>query len=77
MIRALSDTSSADVGSSSTTRRGAVAMARAGRLDDARRTMATALSAGPGWAELLRRVVDDGQIELEAGAVEALLENED
>ena len=54
----------------------AVAMARAGRLDDARRTMATALSAGPGWAELLHRVVDDGQVELEAGAVEALLENE-
>jgi len=54
----------------------AVAMARSGRLDDARRTMATAHADGPGWAELLRRIVDDGQVELEEGAVKALMEDE-
>ncbi len=52
----------------------AVAMAGAGRLDDARRTVAVAHAAGPGWAELLRRVVADGQVELDDDAVAALLE---
>jgi uncharacterized Ntn-hydrolase superfamily protein len=54
----------------------AIAMAGAGRLDDARRTMAVAYATGPGWAELLRRVVDDGQVDLDPAIVEALLENE-
>ncbi|HWC71432.1 MAG TPA: DUF1028 domain-containing protein [Actinomycetota bacterium] len=54
----------------------AIAMAGAGRLGDARRTMATAHAAGPGWAELLRRIVADRQVDLEPGAVEALLEDE-
>jgi uncharacterized Ntn-hydrolase superfamily protein len=52
----------------------AVAMAGAGQLDDARRTIAVAHAAGPGWAELLRRVVADGQVELDDDAVAALLE---
>jgi uncharacterized Ntn-hydrolase superfamily protein len=52
----------------------AVAMAGAGQLDDARRTIAVAHAAGPGWAELLRRVVADGQVELDDTAVAALLE---
>ena len=53
----------------------AVAMAGAGRLDDARRTIAVAHAAGPGWAELLRRMVADGQIELDDGAVAVLLDD--
>jgi uncharacterized Ntn-hydrolase superfamily protein len=52
----------------------AVAMAGAGRLDDARRTVAVAHAAGPGWAELLRRTVADGQVELDDEAVRALLD---
>ena len=52
----------------------AIAMAGAGRLDDARRTVAMAHAAGPGWAELLRRVVADGQVELDDDAVAALLD---
>lgn len=52
----------------------AVAMAQAGRLDDARRTIAVAHAAGPGWAELLRRVVADGQVELDETGVRALLD---
>ena len=52
----------------------AIAMAGAGRLDDARRTVAVAHAAGPGWAELLRRVVADGQVELDDDAVAALLD---
>jgi uncharacterized Ntn-hydrolase superfamily protein len=55
----------------------AIAMAGAGRLDDARRTMATAHAAGPGWAELLRRIVADGQVELDPAAVAALLEGDE
>lgn len=53
----------------------AVAMAGAGRLDEARRTAAIAHEAHSGWAELLHRVVDDGQIELNDEAVRALLPN--
>ena len=52
----------------------AVAMAQAGRLDEARRTIAVAHAAGPGWAELLRRVVADGQVELDETGVRALLD---
>jgi uncharacterized Ntn-hydrolase superfamily protein len=51
----------------------AIAMAGGGRLDDARRTVAIAHAARPGWAELLRRLIADGQIELEDDAVAALL----
>lgn len=51
---------------------GAVAMAQAGRLDDARRTVGVAHAAGPGWAELLRRIVADGQVELTAEQVASL-----
>jgi hypothetical protein len=38
--------------------------------------MAVAHAAGPGWAELLRRVVDDGQVDLDPAVVEAMLEIE-
>lgn len=55
----------------------AVAMAGTGRLDDARTTVAIAHKAHPGWAELLRRVVADGQIELDDEAVRALLPDSD
>jgi uncharacterized Ntn-hydrolase superfamily protein len=51
----------------------AVAMAGAGRLDDASRIVAVAHGAHAGWRELLRRVVDDGQVELSDEAVRALL----
>ncbi|MEX1262381.1 MAG: DUF1028 domain-containing protein [Actinomycetota bacterium] len=55
----------------------AVAMAGAGRLDDARTTVAIAHKAHPGWAELLRRVIADGQVELTDEAVRALLPDPD
>ena len=55
----------------------AVAMAGAGRLDEARRTAAIAHVVHSGWAELLRRVVADGQVELSDEAVRALLPNAD
>lgn len=51
----------------------AVAMAGAGRLDEARKTAAIAHRVHSGWRELLRRVVDDGQVELSDDAVRALL----
>ena len=53
----------------------AVAMAQAGRLDDARRTVSVAHGARPGWSELLRRVVADGQVELSDEAMSALLDD--
>ncbi|MGZ8631936.1 MAG: DUF1028 domain-containing protein [Actinomycetota bacterium] len=52
----------------------AVAMAQAGRLDDARRTIEVAHAAGPGWAELLRRIVADGHVQLDEVGVQALLD---
>jgi uncharacterized Ntn-hydrolase superfamily protein len=52
---------------------GAIALAQAGRLDDARRTLASARASHEGWTELLRRVVADGQVELDDDAVRALL----
>jgi len=52
----------------------AIAMAGAGRLDEARRTAAVAWSAGRGWSELLKRMIDDGQVELDEDAVAALFE---
>ena len=51
----------------------AISMAQAGRLDDAARTVEVANAAGPGWAELLRRIVADGQVELTEDAFAALL----
>jgi uncharacterized Ntn-hydrolase superfamily protein len=50
----------------------AVAMAQAGRLDDARRIVSVAHEARPGWSELLRRVVADGQVELTDDQLEGL-----
>ena len=55
----------------------AVAMAGAGRLDEARRTAAIAHAKHLGWAELLRRVVADGQVVLDDEAVRALLPESD
>jgi len=55
----------------------ALSMAGAGRLDEARTTVTIAHEAHAGWAELLRRVVDDGQIELSDEAVRALLPDPD
>ncbi len=55
----------------------AVAMAGAGRLDEARRTAAIAHEVHSGWAELLGRVVADGQVELSDEAVRALLPESD
>lgn len=52
----------------------AVAMAQAGRIEDARHTVSVAHAAGPGWAELLRRVVADGQVELGDDAMTAMLD---
>ena len=55
----------------------AVAMAGAGRLDEARRTASIAHDVNPGWAELLQRVVADGQVELSDEAVRSLLRGSD
>ena len=55
----------------------AIAMARAGRLDDAARTVAIAHAIAPGWAELLRRMVADGQVELGDDELRALLPDGD
>ena len=55
----------------------AIALAGAGRLDEARRTVAIAHAAGPGWAELWRRVVADGQVELNEEALSSLLPKAD
>jgi uncharacterized Ntn-hydrolase superfamily protein len=55
----------------------AIAMAGAGRLDDARRTIAIAHASRPGWAELLRRLVADDQVELSDDALRALLPGSD
>jgi uncharacterized Ntn-hydrolase superfamily protein len=50
----------------------AISLAQSGRLDDAARTVEVAHTAGPGWAELLRRIVADGQVELTDEAFAAL-----
>ena len=55
----------------------AIAMARAGRFDDAARTAAIAHAIAPGWAELLRRMVADGQVELGDDELRALLPDGD
>jgi uncharacterized Ntn-hydrolase superfamily protein len=51
----------------------AVAMAQAGRLDDARRIVSVAHAARPGWSELLRRIVADGQVEVSDESLSALI----
>ena len=55
----------------------AVAMASAGRFDEARRTAAIAHDAHSGWVELLHRVIAGGQVELSDEAVRALLPESD
>jgi len=54
----------------------AVAMANAGQLVEAKRATAIAHAANGGWAELLQRVVADGQVELSDEAMRALLPDE-
>jgi uncharacterized Ntn-hydrolase superfamily protein len=49
-----------------------VSFAQAGRIDDARRAMSVATGTHEGWAELLRRMVHDRQIELSDETVRAL-----
>lgn len=51
----------------------AISLATNGRLDEARETMHVAFDAYPGWAELLRRLTRDGQIDMSQEALEALL----
>jgi uncharacterized Ntn-hydrolase superfamily protein len=55
----------------------AIAMAGAGRFDDAARTATIAHAMTPGWAELLRRMIADGQVELSDDAARALLPDGD
>jgi uncharacterized Ntn-hydrolase superfamily protein len=55
----------------------AIAMAGAGRFDDAARTATIAHAMAPGWAELLRRMIADGQVELSDDAARALLPDGD
>lgn len=50
----------------------ATALAGAGRLDEARRTVAVAHAAGPGWDELLKRLVDAGQLQLDEEALRSV-----
>jgi uncharacterized Ntn-hydrolase superfamily protein len=51
----------------------ATGLAAHGRLDEARRTIRTALEDYPGWEILLRRLLRDGQLTLPPEAVRALL----
>jgi uncharacterized Ntn-hydrolase superfamily protein len=51
----------------------AISRARAGKVDEAARTIEVAYRAYHGWPELLRRLADDQQIELEDDVVAALL----
>jgi uncharacterized Ntn-hydrolase superfamily protein len=52
----------------------AIAMAGEGRIDEARRVMATAHAAGSGWSELLRRMIADGQVALSEDVGSAMLD---
>jgi uncharacterized Ntn-hydrolase superfamily protein len=54
----------------------AIARARAGKVDDAVRTIGVAYRAPGGWPELLRRLATDRQVELEDDVVAALLSAE-
>lgn len=51
----------------------AISMATQGRTDEARRTMAVALAAHPGWEELLRRLASDGFLEVSGEDLAELL----
>jgi uncharacterized Ntn-hydrolase superfamily protein len=51
----------------------AISRARAGRVDEAVRTIEVAYSAHHGWPELLRRLTGDGQLDLDDDVVAALL----
>ncbi len=53
----------------------ALSLAGAGRIEEARRVIATAFAAGDGWRELLRRMSRDGLLELGVEEIEALLEH--
>jgi uncharacterized Ntn-hydrolase superfamily protein len=54
----------------------AISLASSDRLDEAREKMRVAFDAYPGWAELLRRLARDGQIDVPREALEALLPGE-
>jgi uncharacterized Ntn-hydrolase superfamily protein len=51
----------------------AISLATAGRLDEAKRTIRVATAANAGWIELLRRMVQDDQVELSADALRTLM----
>lgn len=51
----------------------AISLATAGEIDEARRTIAVALEAHPGWEQLLRRLAEDGFLEVPVEALAALL----
>jgi hypothetical protein len=51
----------------------AISLAGAGRLDDARKTVALAYGEHPGWVELMRRLADDGFLQPDDEAIRALL----
>lgn len=55
----------------------ALSLASAGRVEEARRAIGVAFRAGEGWRELLRRMARDRHLELEAEAVEALIQTAD
>jgi uncharacterized Ntn-hydrolase superfamily protein len=52
----------------------AIAMAGDGKIDEARRAMATADAAGRGWSELLRRMIADDQVALSEDVGRAILD---
>jgi uncharacterized Ntn-hydrolase superfamily protein len=51
----------------------ALSLAGRAQVEEARRTIALAYAAHPGWVELLRRLVADGFVEMPADALAALL----
>jgi uncharacterized Ntn-hydrolase superfamily protein len=51
----------------------AISQAGAGRILDARETIQRAYAVHAGWEVLMRRLADDGFLELEEGAIRALL----
>jgi hypothetical protein len=55
----------------------ALSLAGQGRLDEAKVSFSVAASQHQGWTELLRRLVDDDQVELNAEAVAALRDGGD
>lgn len=51
----------------------ALSLASAGRVDESREALRVAFDAHEGWRELLRRMAEDGQLDLDAETVRALL----